>query len=33
MAPAILATSVHKDVMAAGNQAFAEQPRIVPRIR
>ena len=33
MAPSILSTSINKDVMAAGNQAFAGQPRIKPRIR
>jgi enoyl-CoA hydratase/carnithine racemase len=33
MAPSILSTSINKDVMAAGNQAFANQPRIKPRIR
>jgi enoyl-CoA hydratase/carnithine racemase len=33
MAPSILSTSINKDVMAAGNQAFASQPRIKPRIR
>jgi enoyl-CoA hydratase/carnithine racemase len=33
MAPSILSTSINKDVMAAGNQAFENQPRIKPRIR
>lgn len=33
MAPSILSTSINKDVMAAGNQAFEDQPRIKPRIR
>ena len=33
MAPSILATSIQKEVMRAGNEAFADQPRIVPRIR
>jgi enoyl-CoA hydratase/carnithine racemase len=33
MAPAILSTSINKDVMRAGNQAFDSQPRITPRIR
>jgi enoyl-CoA hydratase/carnithine racemase len=33
MAPSILSTSINKDVMAAGNDAFASQPRIKPRIR
>ena len=33
MAPSILATSINKDVMRAGNEAFDSQPRIIPRIR
>jgi enoyl-CoA hydratase/carnithine racemase len=33
MAPSILSTSIDKDVMRAGNQAFDTQPRITPRIR
>jgi len=33
MAPSILSTSINKDVMQAGNQAFDSQPRITPRIR
>jgi len=33
MAPSILSTSINKDVMAAGNQAFENQPRIKLRIR
>jgi enoyl-CoA hydratase/carnithine racemase len=33
MAPSILSTSIDKDVMKAGNETFADQPRIVPRIR
>jgi enoyl-CoA hydratase/carnithine racemase len=33
MAPSILATSINKDVMKAGNEAFDTQPRITPRIR
>ena len=33
MAPAILAASIDKDVMRAGNDAFATQPRITPRVR
>jgi len=33
MAPSILATSINKDVMRAGNEAFDSQPRITPRIR
>ena len=33
MAPSILATSINKDVMRAGNEAFDTQPRITPRIR
>jgi enoyl-CoA hydratase/carnithine racemase len=33
MAPSILSTATDKDVMRAGNEAFASQPRITPRIR
>jgi enoyl-CoA hydratase/carnithine racemase len=33
MAPSILSTATDKDVMRAGNEAFATQPRITPRIR
>ena len=33
MAPSILSTSIDKDVMRAGNEAFDQQPRITPRIR
>lgn len=33
MAPAILSTSIDKDVMRSGNEAFERQPRITPRIR
>lgn len=33
MAPSILSTSINKDVMKAGNEAFDQQPRIKPRIR
>ena len=33
MAPSILSTATDKDVMKAGNDAFATQPRITPRIR
>jgi enoyl-CoA hydratase/carnithine racemase len=33
MAPSILSTSIDKDVMRAGNEAFDTQPRITPRIR
>ena len=33
MAPSILSTSINKDVMRAGNEAFDQQPRITPRIR
>jgi enoyl-CoA hydratase/carnithine racemase len=33
MAPSILSTSINKDVMRAGNEAFDQQPRIKPRIR
>jgi enoyl-CoA hydratase/carnithine racemase len=33
MAPSILSTSIDKDVMRAGNEAFATQPRITPRVR
>lgn len=33
IAPSILSTSIDKDVMRAGNEAFEGQPRIKPRIR
>ena len=33
MAPSILSTATDKDVMRQGNEAFANQPRITPRIR
>jgi enoyl-CoA hydratase/carnithine racemase len=33
MAPSILSTSINKDVMRAGNEAFDSQPRITPRVR
>jgi enoyl-CoA hydratase/carnithine racemase len=33
MAPSILSTATDKEVMRAGNEAFASQPRITPRIR
>jgi enoyl-CoA hydratase/carnithine racemase len=33
MAPSILSTATDKEVMRAGNDAFATQPRITPRIR
>ena len=33
MAPSILSTSIDKEIMKAGNEAFANQPRIQPRIR
>ena len=33
MAPSILSTSIDKDVMRAGNEAFDQQPRIKPRVR
>jgi enoyl-CoA hydratase/carnithine racemase len=33
MAPSILSTSIDKEVMKAGNDSFADQPRIKPRIR
>ena len=33
MAPSILATSMNKETMKAGNEAFDQQPRIKPRIR
>jgi enoyl-CoA hydratase/carnithine racemase len=33
MAPSILSTSIDKEVMKAGNEAFEGQPRIKPRIR
>ena len=33
MAASILATATDKEVMRAGNEAFANQPRITPRIR
>lgn len=33
MAPSILSTATDKAVMAAGNETFANQPRIVPRLR
>jgi len=33
MAPSILSTSINKDVMRAGNEAFDQQRRITPRIR
>jgi enoyl-CoA hydratase/carnithine racemase len=33
MAPSILAGSIDKEVMKAGNEAFDQQPRIKPRIR
>lgn len=33
MAPSILSTSIDKEVMKAGNETFADQPRVKPRIR
>jgi enoyl-CoA hydratase/carnithine racemase len=33
MAPSILATSIDREVMRAGNEAFATMPRITPRLR
>jgi len=33
MAPSILSTATDKEIMRQGNEAFANQPRITPRVR